>query len=314
MSYILDALKKSDQERTSQPAYDLSQPTEEIEKPKAVRHKWLWIIPALLTANIFLLLWPETDTSITTVTNPKPGKEGLPPEPVTEELAEGLAQQPAKLSSAESKPVHPKLTHNNKSNDSLPISSIATVKPVTSVSRYHRDPFAPLPGRTKPLPAIAPTPTKPQPKPLQQLAIPNLEKLNRSLLNQALIEQLTPLRQEQSTSNRNYPDVTMTAATSSIRSLPQQTAEQPFQRSHNSDEIHAQVPLYQELEPALQQDIPELNISVHIFADIPEQRMARVNGIMARQGQQLDNDLTLEEIRPDYLILSFRGERFRLKR
>lgn len=319
MSYILNALRKSEQERNSQPAYEINQPVKEVNEPKVARRKWLWIVPALLAGNILLLLWPETtpdtDPSVTTITDQIPETTDDLSKTVTEtERIKELTKPGAKKTNIEIEPINNNLSHTLLPPD--PTGTQTTTKPVDQAQRYHRNPFAPMPDRIKAKSEITKAPVKNQPRTAQLLPAPNIEQLNRSLLNQALIEQLTPLREEQrtvQTDRFSFPvtkDIALISRDISQTILPELKETQQYESAPSTISI----PLLWELKSALQRDIPALNVSVHIYTDIPEQRMARINGKMTRQGQQMSNDLTLEEIRPDSLILSFRGEKFRLMR
>jgi hypothetical protein len=323
VSYILDALRKSEQERNSQPVYEINQPVKEVNEPKAARKKWLWIVPVLLAVNILLLLWPETtpdiDPSMTIITDQIPGTTDSLSKTVTEtEQMEEPTKLDAKKTNIDIKPINSNLTPALLLQK--PTGTQTTTQPVEQTQRYHRNPFAPMPGRIETKFEIAKTPGKKQPKTAQLLPTPNTEKLNRSLLNQALIEQLEPLREKQRTAQTDrfsFPVAKDTALTSSDIShtiLPDMKGTQQYESASSTVDNQTSIPLLRELESVLQRDIPALNVSVHIYTDIPEQRMARINGTMTRQGQQMSNDLTLEEIRPDSLILSFRGEKFRLMR
>ncbi|WP_290705200.1 general secretion pathway protein GspB [Amphritea sp.] len=300
MSYILDALKKSEKERDSEPVYGISQTIQAIEEPKPTRKKWLWIVPALLIVNILLLLWPVTtpdaDPSTIRITDQIPDTADNSLKAIAE------TEQTAELADT----IKPSNHLNKALLSPNPIETQTTTKPIDQVPHYHRNPFAPMPGRTEIKPDIVKTPVKNQSKTVQPLPASNIEKLNRSLLNQALIEQLAPLREE--------PDEALTSRGISPTSLPILKNTQQYESPSSTVENQTNIPLLRELKSALQREIPALNVSVHIYTDIPEQRMARINGTMTRQGQQLSSDLTLEEIRPDSLILSFRGEKFRLMR
>ncbi|SEQ51889.1 Type II secretion system protein B [Amphritea atlantica] len=320
MSYILDALKKSDQERQSQPLIDIapvqSGPT--TRGPK--RKKWLWLVPALLLANIIVLIWPDA----------------APPRSVA--AVSGNTVQPETSTTGTATPPAPAITDSDSQSESgitapepQPIGQ--DQRPDISVRpSYHRDPFAPLPGHNVPSPEEVVTtaadtvvdsiPTKPA------VPLPDVEQLNRSLLNQALIEQLAPLREAQPSKpptdaaralQRAAADqLEIPAIISDISTSEPSTSESSSSEPNSSAQQtlveNSNVPLLNELDPETQNAIPDLKVSVHIYAQTPEQRMARVNGKMIREGQRLTDDLRLEEIRPESLVFSFRGNPFLLLR
>lgn len=73
-----------------------------------------------------------------------------------------------------------------------------------------------------------------------------------------------------------------------------------------------QVPEFAELPYSLQQEIPEIRISVHIYNAEPSQRKARINGEIFRQGEQIDRDLSIEEITPHGVVFDYAGTLFRM--
>jgi general secretion pathway protein B len=59
--------------------------------------------------------------------------------------------------------------------------------------------------------------------------------------------------------------------------------------------------------------LPDLRISVLVYAELPENRFVLMNGERLREGQELPNGLLLEEIRRDRAIFNYRNYRFYLK-
>lgn len=55
-----------------------------------------------------------------------------------------------------------------------------------------------------------------------------------------------------------------------------------------------------------------LNVNVHVYSKNPESRYVFVNMKIYREGDQLLEGPQLEEITQDGVVLSFRGERFRV--
>lgn len=72
----------------------------------------------------------------------------------------------------------------------------------------------------------------------------------------------------------------------------------------------AAVQLIWELPYSLRRDLPELNLTMHVYADHPAGRMAIINGERLGEGEELVEGLTLREIRTDGLLLEFRGQTF----
>ena len=73
--------------------------------------------------------------------------------------------------------------------------------------------------------------------------------------------------------------------------------------------LSSDVPLYYELPYNVRKDLPTLAISMHVFAAAPDQRFVMIDGERRAEGETF-KDLTLREIRPDGMVLEFRGQRF----
>jgi len=65
-----------------------------------------------------------------------------------------------------------------------------------------------------------------------------------------------------------------------------------------------------ELPPAIQQEIPKINISAHFYDSDPSARIVSIHGNVIHEGQDVAAGLRLERITPDGVILNYRDYRF----
>ncbi len=72
------------------------------------------------------------------------------------------------------------------------------------------------------------------------------------------------------------------------------------------------MPFYLDLSEELRARIPTLNMSMHFFARDPDRRLVRINGRLLRQGDWLNDNLQLVEITADGATLDFLGKAFAL--
>ncbi|MFC1524583.1 general secretion pathway protein GspB [Thermodesulfobacteriota bacterium] len=72
------------------------------------------------------------------------------------------------------------------------------------------------------------------------------------------------------------------------------------------------VPIHQ-LPPKMQNDLPEFRISVHGYAQTPESRIVSINGRVLREGDRFGKGLQLDEIIEDGVILSYQGKKFKVE-
>jgi len=67
-----------------------------------------------------------------------------------------------------------------------------------------------------------------------------------------------------------------------------------------------------DLPSPVKQNLPEFSVSVFLYSNDPDSRLARINGQSLKEGQYLSEGLKLEEIVPDGVIFSYRKYRFHL--
>ncbi|WP_261840877.1 general secretion pathway protein GspB [Aliamphritea ceti] len=65
-----------------------------------------------------------------------------------------------------------------------------------------------------------------------------------------------------------------------------------------------------QLPTVIKRELPELNFSVHIYSENTASRMVKINGRSYREGQTVSQYLTLNEITRDGVIMTFKDERF----
>lgn len=74
------------------------------------------------------------------------------------------------------------------------------------------------------------------------------------------------------------------------------------------------LPLLKEMPYEFRRRVPELNINVYVYDDNPDKRFIMVDMTRFAAGQQLADGLDLKEILADSLVVSFEGKTFRIQR
>ena len=69
----------------------------------------------------------------------------------------------------------------------------------------------------------------------------------------------------------------------------------------------------EDLPSSVQRSLPPITISVSLYSNEPDSRMAKINGAMIREGEYLTTGLRVEEITPDGVIFSYQNYRFRAR-
>lgn len=330
MSYILDALKKSDQQRQQQSAPGIhSRPRHGETKRTRVLPVWIPVLGLLVMIN--LILWPDVDMP----------KEVSPT---------GIIDQQPSHSQPDDFTTPPQTLGDNVQpilDTGLASSETVTQTSVDSAALKSRDPFTPLinmpPTQRKTTPAVyreGDTAKAVSAVIRPNLPTPDLLKLQQTLVRQQIMNSLPtkaahPVQPARVAKTAPVPASISATPIAEVKSesAPVQTAllkpsfdawEQAAGKSSlpNQQEKPAPslpiseqagpIPNRLELADEIQQDIPEIKVSVHIFAHEPQQRRARINGRMHYQGDQLAKDLTLEEITPQALIFSYKDNLFRV--
>ncbi len=73
-------------------------------------------------------------------------------------------------------------------------------------------------------------------------------------------------------------------------------------------------PFLRQMPQEFQRQLPELVVTIHVYSPDESQRILFINNREYRRGDQLLEGLRVEEIVPEGAVLSFRGERFKLRR
>jgi general secretion pathway protein B len=73
------------------------------------------------------------------------------------------------------------------------------------------------------------------------------------------------------------------------------------------------IPYLGELPVSVQQELPKLTISAHIYSNNSASRMVNINGRTVREGQDAADGVRLEEITSGGAILSYKDYRFRIR-
>jgi len=66
-----------------------------------------------------------------------------------------------------------------------------------------------------------------------------------------------------------------------------------------------------DLPLSVQQELPAMTISFHVYSGDSEKRLVGINNRMLREGEHVVPGLKLEQITPDGMILGYKGYSFR---
>lgn len=89
------------------------------------------------------------------------------------------------------------------------------------------------------------------------------------------------------------------------------TLQSPVRRETTATAQEPALPELVNLPLAIQQEIPVLSISAHAYANLPKNRLVRVNDRLLHEGEELMRGLRLERITQNGLVFSYKEYFFR---
>lgn len=283
MSYILDALQKSETERQSQIApetYRLSRPVE-TDPSSAMRWLLLLCLLTLTVAGLSLLwqMWSPRNaaTEANNVTHVSTAPQTAP------------AKAAEKL--PESKP-EPNIATATKTMQAAPApKSLAPARSTDTESDVVSSPAAsPQPASTEaaPQPVLEPAvaaPRKSEPRQAAAIAEPSVVPLPEKP-SETPSEKLSETRATQA----KMPVAQLAEPTLADAQPPQQT----------------QVVTMAELPAGIRSSMPSLSFSFHVYASDPARRTIIINGRRLREGQTLNKEIRLINITPEGVVVAYR--------
>ena len=354
MSYVLDALKKSDQERERRTTPDIHSVHGTVEPKHKSRILWPYLLLLGLLLNAGLLVWwmhPWPSETSDQVAREIPAKEEQAAK--ADEPGRESPSNPLHLAAQRAEPSNPSAPKPKESKNRLPLPAETAPLPLASGStgversQASSQSFAPpgdvavragappgsdveagenkqLPAADVPFPdAIKKNAVKPekagpglasaQKKPSVPLAADLLQERLRDINASADKERVAkaqaktdPLKLHALPENEAGPVGDNLPPVGQARAI-----DRELHAAVESDsEAEKTVPQLHELPLPLRRDVPNLTFSMLVYSRNPAERIARINGQVVHEGQEVTAGLKLEHITPNGAIFSFRGYRF----
>ncbi|MGQ8365198.1 general secretion pathway protein GspB [Glaciecola sp. 1036] len=96
-----------------------------------------------------------------------------------------------------------------------------------------------------------------------------------------------------------------------VAELDQQPLPEAQDQAGTETTSNTQVlPRIDQISPSLQNGLPSMSFSAHMYASNPQDRWVRVNGKRLEEGDYIANQVQIVEITADIVVLSYSGERF----
>ncbi len=273
MSYILDALRKSDQQRQLGAAPKLHMGQMAAAEPKQPAHMYYGLLAAVLLCAGIAIGWLR----------PWQAAPSPPPANVAAaKLPEAHVAQPALVrTEVAPAPVPGQLP---EAAPLVPVAPAPAAAPVPTP--------APAPVRVA-APATAKAPAA-VPAPAPAVATPGSAPASAPAKAQSTAS-------AKAETFAKPPDAAVPARAPTNEPPPAPAAPVPVQN----------VIWLAELPLALQQELPPMTISVHAYSARPSDRMVGINNRMLREGEYVAPGLKLEQITPEGMVLGYKGYSFR---
>jgi general secretion pathway protein B len=285
MSFILDALKKSESDRQRQSGPALFEV--KVAPPKSRFPVWAIAIATLLVVNMIIVGWMLVRRSSrgeeTTATNTPPASTSATAP------AAGAAAPPA-------------ASVNNTSAPASP--SVGAAAPPTAPPLNAAQPNTAPPGSTSPTSGPAPALAQGQSSSSQQgmgAAQPRMLENDRkepTLAGNA----------------REAGDANTEPAANPDDYAPAADPGAPLFKGHVRRGTESGLVLYQDAALTPGANLPQLRLDLHVYAAKPQDRFALINMHKMREGDSLQDGVRVEAITPDGVVMSHNGSKFLLPR
>jgi general secretion pathway protein B len=295
MSFILDALKKSESDRQRQTGPALFEV--KVAPPKARFPVWAVAIVGLLFINMMIVGWlllrrssHGDETAAAAQNTPPAASTPAPPAPNGNTWSPSVATLPPP-------PTNATPSANGQSNNSAsatsapPSTQFGNAQQSSAVSDPLTQQSGPPTQQSSPqsMPPAAPQPGQPPAR------LPDRDQNEPTLAG-------TP--RDSGADTGASPDDYAPAT---------DPGSSPF-KGHVRRGTESGFMLYQDLAVAAGSDLPQLRLDLHVYAANPQDRFALINMRKLHEGDSLQGGVRVEAITPDGVVMSHNGTKFLLPR
>lgn len=282
MSYILDALKKADQERMSGDVPDL----ESVHANSHVKSgipRWIWGVLVLLIVNgVLLAVLLDGNDAV----QPQQPTVATATQPVSPVPPAGMSQMPVIPTPVVPEPVAPE-----------PVISGSVVMPTDSPVVVAEQPKAEL---ARPAVEFATEP----------LTSTGIEFFRSADTAQPVAEPVSPSVEISTVPplSTPIPVINSRPVVMPPPTVRQETGRQAAGRQQTGVAYWAELPL----DYRAGFELPQLD--VHVYSAVPSKRFILVNLRKYREGDELPGGIALDEILSEGLLLTYEGRQFRMQK
>ena len=322
MSFILDALKKSESDRQRQSGPALFEV--KVAPPKSRFPVWAIAIVALLAVNMIIVGWMLLRRSShgedTTAANTPPASTS------GTTAGAGAAVPPAASPSANATPAP-----NAAPPNGMPLNSMQPNSTPPGVSPGSTSPAGPQPanpqyGSTSPSSMSAGNAAPPASGPAANAPIPSQGQSSQAQNQQGMgtIQARIPEHDQNEPTlagnanpagnARGGGGTNTDSAANPDDYAPAADPGSTLFKGHVKRGTESGLQLYQDAALAPGNALPQLRLDLHVYAAKPQDRFALINMHKMHEGDSLQDGVRVESITPDGVVMSHNGSRFLLPR
>ena len=101
------------------------------------------------------------------------------------------------------------------------------------------------------------------------------------------------------------------AVTTAPEVAPTPVPEKPVTAGLTDSASEQRAMTMSELPLAIRQELPSMQISLHLYSTRPRNSFVSINSRMLQEGEDVAPGIRLEQITPDGMVFSYKGYRFR---
>lgn len=324
MSYILDALKKSERERSQKKVPDLHTVQDEPEPPRAKKRRIMpaLILAALLLNSVFLLFWlsPWEEKHPPATEQAKAPGKAMPSQPQVEpaRTAQRDLQPPPAPASRERHPEAAAPPLRQAANVPLQMTAAERSEaqppppPVTRSASPGENPAAAgtaFQAGEDEIPAESPEPLEPDS--IQLEAPEGVAPFAPDIPEPLIDEQEQTQGQDPALADQQEEGGALRQVMPSRRLPARQLDSEADAPPTDTASAQPEVRELHELPQSVRRSLPDISIAALFYSKNPVSRLASINGKLVREGQTIAKGVKVEEITPQEVIFSYESYRFK---
>lgn len=323
MSYILDALRKSEQERQRGTPQGLEAVYASASSRPGSKSGWQWLLGIALLLNAGLMMWWFEPWK-----GKQPGTETIPAHSVRSSQTKAVLPAPETNNPIQGGDTRPAMASGQAdqtlrgSSASVQIPETARLEEVTrqgATSDRRGDERSPsMSGR--PMPSSAPSPVVSSPQ-ARRVEPPRTEGSTpgdsqppapgpKSSDPGKGMDSRRSTAKTGSTTASKAPQAAGSGHPSAVAGPKDSGLLEDLKPLISETRPSRKEPDYRHVPASLKEAIPKITLSFLVYSERPAERKVTINGKVLREGDQVSDGLKLESITQEGAILSYKGFRF----